>query len=99
MDWPTLLNVKAGHALVYMGEFTNWKPGATVNMTDSHGNTWHRCDNNATSDFVEIQDGTSNGMSCQYTLNIAAWPTITAQPVASQCVSTSCAQVGEHSLS
>lgn len=94
MDWPTLLNVKAGHALVYMGEFTNWKPGATVNMTDSHGNTWHRCDNNATSDFVEIQDGTSNGMSCQYTLNIAAWPTITAQPVASQCVSTSCAQVG-----
>ncbi len=94
MDWPTLLNVKAGHALVYVGEFTNWTPGATVNMTDSHDNIWHRCDNNATSDFVEIRDGTGNGMSCQYTLNIAAWPTITAQPVASQCVRTSCAQVG-----
>jgi hypothetical protein len=94
MDWPTLLNVKAGHALVYIGEFTNWTPGATVNMTDSHGNTWYRCDNNATSDFVEIQDGTGNGMSCQYTLDIAAWPTITAQPVASQCVRASCAQVG-----
>jgi len=93
-DWPTLLNVKAGDALVYIGEFTNWTPGSTVNMTDSHGDTWYRCDNNATSDFVEIQDGTSNGMSCQYTLNIAAWPTITAQPVASQCVNTSCAQVG-----
>jgi|HubBroStandDraft_4_1064222.scaffolds.fasta_scaffold00167_6 hypothetical protein len=93
-DWPTLLNVKAGDALVYIGEFTNWTPGSTVNMTDSHGNTWYRCDNNATSDFVEIQDGTGNGMSCQYTLNIAAWPTITAQPVASQCVNTSCTQVG-----
>ena len=84
-DWPTLLNVKAGNALVYIGEFTNWKAGATVNMTDSHGGTWYRCDNNAPSDFVEVQDGT-NGMSCQYTLNISAWPTITAQPVSSQCV-------------
>ena len=93
-DWPTLLNVKAGDALVYIGEFTNWTPGATVQMTDSHGNTWHRCDNNATSDFVEVQDGTANGMSCQYTLNIAAWPTITAQAVASQCVSVNCTQVG-----
>jgi Glycosyl hydrolases family 16 len=94
MDWPTLLNVKAGDALVYFGEFTNWTPGATVNMTDSHGNTWYRCDNNATSDFVEIQDQTTNGMSCQYTLNTAAWPTISAQPVASQCVNISCTQVG-----
>ena len=85
-DWPTLLNVKAGDALVYIGEFTNWTPGATVNMTDSHGNTWHRCDNNATTDFVEVQDQTTNGMSCQYALNTAAWPTITAQPVSSQCV-------------
>jgi hypothetical protein len=93
-DWPTLLNVKAGDALVYIGEFTNWAPGATVNMTDSHGNTWYRCDNNVTSAVAEIQDGTGNGMSCQYTLNIAAWPTITAQPVASQCVNTSCTQVG-----
>ncbi len=92
-DWPTLLNVKAGNALVYIGEFTNWKAGATVNMTDSHGGTWYRCDNNAPSDFVEVQDGT-NGMSCQYTLNISAWPTITAQPVSSQCVSTNCTQVG-----
>jgi hypothetical protein len=33
-------------------------------------------------------------MSCQYTINIAAWPTITAQPVSSQCVSTNCTQVG-----
>jgi hypothetical protein len=93
-DWPTLLNVKAGDALVYIGEFTNWTPGATVNMTDSHGNTWHRCDNNATTDFVEVQDQTTNGMSCQYTLNTAAWPTITAQPVSSQCVNISCTQVG-----
>jgi hypothetical protein len=93
-DWPTLLNVKAGDALVYIGEFSNWTPGATVNMTDSHGNTWYRCDNNATSNFVEIQDQTTNGMSCQYTVNTAAWPTITAQPVSSQCVSTSCTQVG-----
>ncbi len=93
-DWPTLLNVKAGHALVYIGEFSNWTAGATVNMTDSHGNTWRRCDNNATSDFVEIQDQSTNGMSCHYTVNIAAWPTITAQPVASQCVKISCTQVG-----
>jgi len=93
-DWPTLLNVKAGDALVYIGEFSNWAAGATVNMTDSHGDTWYRCDNNATSDFVEVQDQTTNGMSCQYAVNIAAWPTITAQPVASQCVSTSCTQVG-----
>ena len=93
-DWPTLLNVKAGDALVYFGEFSNWTPGATVNMSDSHGNTWHRCDTNDTSDFVEIQDQTTNGMSCQYTINIAAWQTISAQPVASQCVSISCNQVG-----
>jgi len=93
-DWPTLLNVKAGDALVYIGEFSNWKAGATVNMTDSHGDTWYRCDNNATSDFVEIQDQSTYGMSCHYTVNIAAWPTITAQPLASQCVSTSCTQVG-----
>ena len=33
-------------------------------------------------------------MSCHYTVNIAAWPTITAQPVASQCVNISCTQVG-----
>jgi hypothetical protein len=93
-DWPTLLNVKAGHALVYIGEFSNWTAGATVNMTDSHGNTWRRCDNNAISNFVEIRDQSTYGMSCQYTVNIAAWPTVTAQPVASQCVSTSCTQVG-----
>ena len=93
-DWPTLLNVKAGHALVYIGEFSNWTPGATVNMTDSHGNTWYRCDNNATSNFPEIQDQTTNGMSCQYALNTAAWPTLTAQPVASQCVNVNCTQVG-----
>jgi len=93
-DWPTLHNVKAGDALVYIGEFSNWTSGATVNMTDSHDNVWRRCDNNATSDFVEVQDQTSNGMSCHYTVNIAAWPTITAQPVASQCVSTNCTLVG-----
>ena len=94
VDWPTLLNVKAGDALVYIGEFTNWTPGSTVNMTDSHGNTWRRCDNNAANDFPEIQDQTTNGMSCHYTVNIAAWPTITAQPVASQCVNINCTQVG-----
>ncbi len=93
-DWPTLLNVKAGHALVYIGEFSNWTAGAAVTMTDNHGNTWYRCDNNATSAFVEIQDQSTYGMSCHYTVNIAAWPTITAQPVASQCVSKSCTQVG-----
>ena len=93
-DWPTLLNVKAGDALVYIGQFSNFTPGATVNMTDSHGNTWYRCDNNATTDFVEVQDQTAYGMSCHYAVNVAAWPTITAQPVASQCVSTSCSEVG-----
>lgn len=93
-DWPTLKNVKAGHALVYIGEFSNWTVGATVNMTDSHGNIWRRCDNNATSDFVEIQDQSTWGMSCQYTVNIAAWATITAQPVASQCKNINCIQVG-----
>ena len=94
VDTPTLLNVKAGDALVYIGEFTNWTAGATVNMTDSHGNTWYRCDNNTTSDFPEIQDGAANGMSCHYAINTAAWSTLTAQPKASQCVNINCTQVG-----
>lgn len=98
-DFITLSGVVPGNTLVYYTFHNNWSGTGTTNFTDSSGggNVWFPCNTNtgggASVNFTDLQLTTTSGMSCFYSIAVAAGGSITGEPLPSDC-SVSCSFVG-----